>query len=153
MISPPAPLGIHHLKFPVSDLATSLNFYERAFAARRIPEADHRRTADGELYAYIIAIEGLGMLELRLHPSRARRHALFDPLTLRVADRVALTAWIAHLDTIGATHSPVITAVQAWLVVVEDPDGNRIRLYTDEKHGPELSPQENHPWIADPEDA
>ena len=36
---PPPLQGIHHLKLPVSDLDTSLTFYERAFGGRRIPEA------------------------------------------------------------------------------------------------------------------
>ena len=48
---PPPLQGIHHLKLPVSDLDTSLTFYERAFGARRIPEADHRRASDGSASA------------------------------------------------------------------------------------------------------
>jgi hypothetical protein len=35
----------------------------------------------------------------------------------------------------------------AWLIVVQDPDGNRLRLYTLETHGPELKPEEDNPWI------
>jgi hypothetical protein len=30
---------------------------------------------------------------------------------------------------------------------VQDPDGNRLRLYTLETHGPELKPDEDNPWI------
>ena len=45
--APPPLQGIHHLKLPVSDLDTSLTFYQRAFGARRIPAADHRRASDG----------------------------------------------------------------------------------------------------------
>jgi catechol 2,3-dioxygenase-like lactoylglutathione lyase family enzyme len=44
---------------PVSDLDASLTFYQRAFGARRIPEADHRRESGGSLYAYILAVPGL----------------------------------------------------------------------------------------------
>jgi catechol 2,3-dioxygenase-like lactoylglutathione lyase family enzyme len=142
--------GIHHLKLPVSDLAVSLAFYERVFGARRIPEADHRRQDDGSLYAYILIVPGLGtLLELRLHPVRARAHAGFDPIILSVADRAALQVWSDHLDALAIPHSPVITAIQAWLMVIEDPDGHRLRLYTDEKHGPEHAPDEDSPWIRD----
>lgn len=140
--------GIHHLKVPVADLEQSLSFYERALFARRIPAADHRRREDGLIYAYILEVPGLGTwLELRLHPERARRHAGFDSVTIAVPDRNALDAWAVHLDAIGARRSPVITAIRAWLIVVEDPDGNRFRLYTLETHGPELPADEGNEWL------
>jgi catechol 2,3-dioxygenase-like lactoylglutathione lyase family enzyme len=144
----PKLLGIHHLKLPVSDLARSLAFYESAFEAKRIPAADHRRETDGSLYAHILEMPGLGtLLELRLNPERALSHARFDPITIAVADRATLGEWDAHLSSAGISHSPVITAIQAWLVVVEDPDGNRLRLYTRETHGPELKPDEGNSWL------
>jgi catechol 2,3-dioxygenase-like lactoylglutathione lyase family enzyme len=147
MTTPPL-LGVHHLKLPVSDLAISLAFYEKAFDAKRIPAADHRREADGSLYAYILDVPGLGtMLELRLNPERAIAHARFDPITLTVANRATLREWDDHLTTAGILHSPIITAIQAWLVVVEDPDANRLRLYTRETHGPELKPDESSSWL------
>jgi catechol 2,3-dioxygenase-like lactoylglutathione lyase family enzyme len=140
--------GIHHLKVPVSDLDASLTFYQRAFGARRIPEADHRRESDGSLYAYILAVPGLGTaLELRLDPERAERHRLFDPVTIAVSDRATLGAWDEYLTAKAILHSEVITAIAAWLIVVQDPDGNRLRLYTLETHGPELKPDEDNPWI------
>ncbi len=142
--------GLHHLKLPVADLARSLDFYQRVFGARRIPEADHRRDEDGALYAYILHIPGLGtMLELRLNPDRAARHSGFNSIVLSVPDRSALIQWIAHLDAEGVAHSPVITAIQAWLVVLDDPDGHRLRLYTDEQHGRELKSDDGNAWLAD----
>ena len=142
--------GVHHLKLPVGDLQRSLGFYERVFGATRILEADHRRRDDGSLYAHILIVPGLGtLLELRLNPSRALAHSGFDPIVLSVADRSALSTWIKHLDDVGARHSPIITAIQAWLVVIEDPDGHRLRLYTDEKHGSELASDEDNEWVKD----
>ncbi|XVU28974.1 VOC family protein [Actinoplanes sp. CA-054009] len=139
--------GIHHLKVPVSDLGASLDFYERALGARRIPDLDHRRP-DGALFAYIVEVPNLGtLLELRLDPDRARLHNGFDPVTLLVQDRAALQAWDAHLTRESIAHSPVLTGLQAWLMVVPDPDGTRIRLYTAETHGPELAPDLTNPWL------
>lgn len=37
----------------------------------------------------------------------------------------------------STSHSRVLAGLQTWLVVVEDPDGNRFRLYTLEQHGPD----------------
>jgi catechol 2,3-dioxygenase-like lactoylglutathione lyase family enzyme len=143
----PIPHGIHHLKFPVADLERSLAFYMRALGARRIEAWDHRH-ADGTLYAVILDVPGLGThLELRLDPIQAARQAGFDPVTLAVPDRSALAAWIAHLDAAGIAHSPVLVAIQAWLVVFADPDGRRLRLYTQETHGRELPPDEGSPWL------
>ena len=72
--------GIHHLKFAVSDLSRSLQFYEKVFNARRIVEWDHQH-ADGSIYAYILDIPGLGThVELRLNAKQALRrdHALAE---------------------------------------------------------------------------
>ncbi|MEV4352262.1 VOC family protein [Actinoplanes sp. NPDC049596] len=141
--------GIHHVKVPVSNLDVSLDFYERALGARRIPEADHVRP-DGSLFAYIVRVENLGtLLELRLNPDRARAHSGFDPMTILVEDRAALREWAAHLDREGIEHSPILTAMQAWLLVVPDPDGTRLRLYTAETHGSELAPDMTSPWLDD----
>ena len=39
------------------------------------------------------------------------------------------------------------TQTEAWLIVVPDPDGHRLRLYTLETHGPELTRDEDNPWV------
>ena len=140
--------GIHHIKFAVAELARSLKFYEDALGAKRIPAADHFREDDGSLYAYILDVPGLGAgLELRLNPEQAKKHYLFDPVTIAVEDRKALDQWSAYLAAKEIKHSPVIAAIQAWLIVLQDPDGNRLRLYTLEKHGPELKADEDNVWL------
>ncbi|MEA2726072.1 MAG: hypothetical protein QOD93_5816 [Acetobacteraceae bacterium] len=144
----PALQGVHHLKFPVSDLDLSLAFYERALGGQRKSEWDHIHR-DGTRYAMILEVPGLGThLELRLDPKQAAAQRGFDPVTMAVRDRTALAAWADHLEAAGIEHSPVLTAIQAWLVVFADPDGRRLRLYTLEMHGPELPPDEDSPWIA-----
>lgn len=146
----PALAGIHHVKLAVSDLDAALAFYETALRARRIPAFDHRRKGDGTLYAYICEVPGLGaMMELRLNPARAAKHRGFDPLTIAVRDRAALDAWAARLEAAGLHRSPVIASIQAWLIAFDDPDGNRLRLYTLETHGPEIEAEEDNPWVKD----
>jgi len=147
MTAQPTIDGIHHLKFAVTDCDRSLAFYESVFGARRLPQADHKDAA-GAIYAYICDMPGWGtLLDLRLsaaHGGAARR---FDPITLTIPDRAALAGWIAHLDALGVPHSGEIVTVLAFMLVIEDPDGRRIRLYTREKHGPELPGQRDHPWM------
>ena len=144
----PALDGIHHLKLPVSDLDRSLGFYQRVFGAERIEAADHHRESDGTLYGLILEVPGLGaLLELRLDAAAAARQRGFDPFTIAVANRDVLARWSFHLEAAGVPHSSVITAIQAWLVVLEDPDGHRLRLYTRETHGRDVKPDEDNPWL------
>jgi len=141
--------GIHHLKFAVSDLSRSLQFYENVFHARRIVEWDHKHP-DGSIYAYILDIPGLGTyLELRLNAQQAEKHRFFNVLTIAVDDRAALEQWVNILDALNVPHSPILVAIQAWLLVLEDPDQNRLRLYTLEMHGPEIEPDGSSAWLQD----
>jgi hypothetical protein len=55
---------------------------------------------------------------------------MFDPLAITVDDLAALGRWDAALTQLGVLHSPIVDAVRGWLIVIQDPDGNRIRLYT-----------------------
>jgi catechol-2,3-dioxygenase len=140
--------GIHDLKFAVSDIDESLRFYQRALSAKHLPELDHIRD-DGTRFAVVVEVPGLGtVVQLRLDPERAARQAMFDPLAIAVDDRAALGRWDAALTELGVLHSPILEAVSGWLIVIQDPDGNRIRLYTLESHRPEVRPATNSPWLA-----
>ncbi|OAJ56548.1 hypothetical protein A6V36_33840 [Paraburkholderia ginsengiterrae] len=133
-MSLPSIAGIHHLKFNVSNLDRSLDFYATALGARRLPELDHRHP-DGELFAYILEIENLGTyLELRASPERAAREAGLDPVTFSVRTHSDLLAWHDHLEAKGIHHSPVFTGVLGWVMAAEDPDGRHLRFYTLETH-------------------
>ena len=139
--------GIHHLKFPVADLARSIDYYEAVFGARRLTALDHVRP-DGSLFAVLLDVPGLGtLLELRLDPTRASAQPGFDPITCTVDTRADLVAWEAHLQTLDVRCSPVLVGVSGWLLAFEDPDSRRIRLYTRETHGPELTPSWDDPWV------
>jgi catechol 2,3-dioxygenase-like lactoylglutathione lyase family enzyme len=130
----PSIAGIHHLKFNVSDLARSLDFYSITLGAKRIAELDHR-LPNGELFAYILAVERLGTyLELRASPEKATREAGLDPVTFSVERYTDLLAWHDYLEANGIRHSPVFTGVNGWLLAAEDPDGRHLRFYTLETH-------------------
>ena len=132
----------------MSDLDESLRFYQRALGAQHVPELDHTRD-EGTRFAVVVDVPGLGTaLQLRLDSERAARQAMFDPLAIAVDDRAALERWDAALTQLGVLHSPILNAVRGWLIVIQDPDGNRIRLYTPESHGPEVKPATDSPWLA-----
>ncbi|MDB5875436.1 MAG: lactoylglutathione lyase-like lyase [Ramlibacter sp.] len=142
----PAALGIHHLKFVVSDVDKSLAFYEAAFGVKRVVAMDHRR--NGVLFGVILGFPGLGTeLELRLDPAAAKTQKGLDPITLTVDGVADLEKWKAHFQAKGLNHSPVLAGLVGWLLVVEDPDGRRVRLYTKQTHGPEVTPSWDSPWV------
>jgi catechol 2,3-dioxygenase-like lactoylglutathione lyase family enzyme len=146
-VARPNIVGIHHLKIPVSDLDKSRIFYEKALGATRKEALDHRH-ASGELFAYIMDVPNLGTeLELRLNAGAAQAMRGFDPVTLAVKGRSDLDEWIAHLSANEVRNSGMMVGYIGWLVAFEDPDGIRIRLYSLESHGPEVTPSTNPDWL------
>jgi len=140
--------GVHHFKLPVSDLPRALSFYGELLGAAPIPALEHKHKDSGATYAHICDVPGLGTrLELRLNPQQAEKQRHWDPVTIAVTDREMLRRWARRLDDLGINRSGEIVAVQAWLVTFDDPDGNRLRFYTLETHGPELSPDEGNEWL------
>jgi hypothetical protein len=87
------------------------------------------------------------LFELQLDPEQASRHAHFESFAIGVEDRTALEAWDAILTENAVPHSPVLIAVRGWAVVIEDPDGDRMRLQSREDHDAGLRPDEESPWV------
>jgi len=141
--------GIHHLKFPVSDLATSLRWWERIFGAERDPQFDHI-TSDGELFGYILDVPGLPRpLELRHNPGAAAHLAGFDVLTLATSTKADLVDWASWFENAGIPHSGVLRGLVGWLIVVRDPDGVPIRIYCRETHEWDaVNADHSSPWLA-----
>jgi catechol 2,3-dioxygenase-like lactoylglutathione lyase family enzyme len=125
--------GVHHVKFPVSDLTTSIAWYQKVFGFEVIMEFPDE---DGVVRGVAGTVPGLGDggLALREHPEVARGIAGFDPISFGIADRDAAEAWIARLDDLGVDHSPIIDATIGWIVSFHDPDGTEIRLYSFTPH-------------------
>jgi len=88
----PALVGIHHVKFPVTDLTRSRAWYERVFGLRLIMEfADEH---DGVVRGVAYEIPGVPdlMIALRENPAAARGISGFDPTNRPHTGRFATAA-------------------------------------------------------------
>lgn len=150
-ISPPGISGISLIKVPVSDLAASLAWYEMVFDGKRLPQFDHVDAA-GQLFAYMLAIPGLSCpLQLRLAPETARNVAGFDPIGFAVETRTNLEEWERFLLQNQVENSSVLRGLIGWFLILRDPDGLSIRLFSDEHH--EIDPENSvtdSPWLSYP---
>lgn len=126
--------GIYAVKLPVSDLARSRAWYERVLGF--VPELEFP-DADGVVRGVAGRLAGVAdsMLALREDAAAARGVSGFNLLNLAIADRASAEAWAARLDDLGVDRSPVIEATIGWIVVLHDPDGIELHLYSREGHG------------------
>jgi catechol 2,3-dioxygenase-like lactoylglutathione lyase family enzyme len=145
----PSLKGIHHIKLAVSDLDASVAFYQRVFDAKINSNFVFESIGEGQTQAYVLEIEGLGgaKLQLRQNFAQAIAQRAFDPIAVAVDNRAELGDWANYLDSIDVKHSSILTVVLGWALVFEDPDENRIRIFTKEthEHGERLDTHD--PWL------
>ena len=141
---------IHHLKFPVADVDRSVAFYEQVFGAQELTKMAHKDD-NGNVYAKVLQIPGFQpMVELWIGADSAKAQAGYDFLTLAVKDRAALYSWSNRLDDLAIAHSEILTAIDSWLLVVEDPDGHRMRFYSLEEHPITHNVSTDQRWLSAP---
>ncbi len=125
----PAIIGIHHVKFPVSNLAQSRNWYQRVLGLQVLMDfPDDNGVVRG--LAGILPGSPPVAVALREQPTAAAGNAGFDPVSFAVTDHEAAMAWAEHLDRLGVEHSDVVQGTLGWALDITDPDGIVIRLYS-----------------------
>jgi catechol 2,3-dioxygenase-like lactoylglutathione lyase family enzyme len=128
MTDQPPLSGLHHLKIPVCDLATCLDWYVRVFGAEHLAALDHI-DSDGVRFAVILHVPGVPVpIELRWAPTAAEALRQCDVIVLAVDSEQHLNDWADHLDGLDVEHSPVLGGGASPVVVLADPDGKFIRL-------------------------
>ena len=122
-----AATSIHHVKVPVSDVATSRDWYGRAFSlevTQEFRDGDH--------------LSGVGMFHpetgtgvaLRHDPVRAGALSGFDVVALTVATPDDLDLMLDRLREQGVAFGEPMPGRAGVVVDVPDPDGIIIRLFT-----------------------
>ncbi len=126
--------GIYAVKLPVRDLSESRSWYERVFGF--VVELEFP-DADGVVRGVSGRLPGVSATWLALRESKAHAAGVegFNLVNFTVSDRTALERWSGRLDDLGIGHSPIIDATLGWIVVLNDPNGIEIHLYTEQRHG------------------
>jgi glyoxylase I family protein len=133
------PPQLHHIAITVTDLDSSVRWYEEVFGVRFRMDIPH----DGGV-GKLLTDEARELIMV-LHRHDANGGGRFteaatglDHIGLRVASRADLEAWQAHLETKGVerhavagtpcTQSPIADEVYASVLVFRDPDNIQLEL-------------------------
>lgn len=127
-MSIPTLIGLRNVKVPVADLRSALDWYGGVFGFRPTIEFSD---ADGVMRGVHGELPGIGdVLALREDPGAARGLGAFAITNFVVADRLALQTWVTHLDELGVAHGAIVDTPRLSVLVVANPDGQEIHLYT-----------------------
>lgn len=125
--------GVFAVKLPVTSLAVTRAWYERVFGyvvALEFPDDD------GVVRGVAGHLAGVPdtYVALREAPEIAAALRGWNPVNWAVRDRDDVLAWVHRLDGLGIAHSPPIDATVGWMVVLDDPDGHELHLYSRRPH-------------------
>jgi len=129
--------GVHHVSLTVTDLDTSIAWYQRVFRAEQmnvtIPHYGREETG----YSVLLS-EPRSSLIFGLHRNTGNRGERFDEartgldhVSFGVAGRAALESWVAWLDHLGVSHTGVVDETEPIpysTVVFRDPDNIQLEL-------------------------
>jgi glyoxylase I family protein len=143
MSTPNSPVitGVHHVCLTVTDIDTSVNWYQQLFNAERWPGrlAHYAREETG--FAEMLEDKQTGLL-IGLHHHVANQgekgeeyHTGLDHISFKVADRAALEAWIDRLDELNIGHTGIRRRPNGpySTVVFRDPDNNQLEFAAPEQ--------------------
>ncbi len=133
----PAIAGVHHLSFTVTDIDASMDWYQRLFAADRVPGKLPHYGAEDTGYAELL-VEPRSGLVIGLHSNTANQGEKFDEvrtgldhISFRVDERANLETWIGWLDQLGIAHTGIRDQQTPFVystVVFRDPDNIQLEL-------------------------
>lgn len=129
--------GVHHISLTVSDLETSIAWYQKVFRTQRldvkIPHYGREETG----YSVLLPEPRSGLI-IGLHYNAGNQGEAFDEartgldhVSFGVAGRAALVEWTAWLDELGVEHTGVVDEtepIEYSTVVFRDPDNIQLEL-------------------------
>jgi glyoxylase I family protein len=121
--------ALTHVAVTVSDLATSVAWYQRLIGAEPVLDED-----TGPFRHVVFAIGGGQLIGLHGFPDHAagefdeRRNGL-DHIAFGCADRATLEGWQKHLDDLGIAHGGIVDAHYGSGLSFRDPDNVALEFF------------------------
>jgi glyoxylase I family protein len=127
--------SVAHIRFTVTDIARSRQFYEAVFGwpvAVELPEDADDATRDALAFLFGGVLYNTGQFLLGLRPVADDRfdenRVGLDHLCLRVGSRSELDDAAALLDDLGVTREPIKEIGHGYILEFRDPDGIALEL-------------------------
>ncbi|HYR13666.1 MAG TPA: VOC family protein [Mycobacterium sp.] len=127
--------SIAHVRFTVTDIERSRQFYESVFGWQVLiesPDSADEATREALSFLYGGVIYDLGGALIGLRPVAADRfhedRCGLDHIAFRVARKAELDAAAAHLDELGVEHEPVKDIGPSYIFEFRDPDNIALEL-------------------------
>jgi glyoxylase I family protein len=122
--------AVSHIALTVTDLATSVPWYERLLDTKPVLDED----TDG-FHHTVYLLPGGTLLGLHQHPATNGGDRFdeyrpgLDHLSFGVADRAELTGWQARLEELGIAHGGIVDAPYGSGLSFRDPDNIALELF------------------------
>ena len=121
--------GVNHVALTVSDVTTSLAWYEKVLGVQKIMED---KTADLERAVTIVGTLIIGLASHSSTPPGDKFSEFrigLDHVGFGCANKAAVEEWAAHLDSLGVSHSGVVDSGYGFHVNFRDPDNNALEFF------------------------
>ena len=121
---------LHHVALTVTSFEVSIPWYEKVLGVTYQFEEPHPGGV-GKVYA-----NPVGTLIIVLHEHETNQRERFsetrtglDHVGFSVPTRADLEAWLAHLEALGADHSPIKDRFYGSVITFRDPDNIQLELF------------------------
>ncbi|MDA2892133.1 VOC family protein [Mycolicibacterium sp. BiH015] len=129
--------GVHHVSLTVTDLETSIAWYQRVFRTERLDVTIPHYGAEETGYSVLLPEPRSGLI-FGLHRNVHNRGEKFDEantgldhVSFGVAGRAALEQWTVWLDELGVDHTGIVDEtdpIAYSTIVFRDPDNIQLEL-------------------------
>ena len=129
--------GVHHLSLTVTDLATSIAWYQRVFRTQRLDVVIPHHDCEETGFSVLLPEPRSGLI-IGLHRNTGNRGEHFDEartgmdhVSFGVSGRDELLGWTRWLDELGVEHTGVVDETEPIVystVVFRDPDNIQLEL-------------------------
>ena len=129
--------GVHHVSLTVTDIDDSLAWYKKVFPVEQVDYKFNHLHREETGYGILLVVKPSNVV-IALHDNTGNQHEGFlesrtglDHVSFLVENRAELEAWMAKLDRLGISHTPIRDEQEPFVystVVFRDPDNIQLEV-------------------------